>query len=258
MCKKLVALMLVLVFVGVASAADILVGEWKFDNDLTTNTGAAAPLGDGTLSGAANVTGGVLYNPGAPGDLMTVGGGRDPVKEPPTWADLDVFRLEFDIDVTGNDSWVEPAEKQIPGSSSSADSDWLLEMNGPVNNKQLMFRPIYIGGGSTPEGYVDVTIDMSGGMHRVEIVRDVTHDGQDSVVGQIWVDGNLIGEAIGSAGTGSQEMYRGGTIQFAGGEKYPGDSGPCSMDNIELWEIPEPATIALLGLGGLALIRRKR
>jgi len=39
--------------------------------------------------------------------------------------------------------------------------------------------------------------------------------------------------------------------------KYSGYCGP-ALDNVSVVEIPEPATMALLGLGALSLIRRKR
>ena len=49
----------------------------------------------------------------------------------------------------------------------------------------------------------------------------------------------------------------GNAFHFGGVGKYAGESGPVDIDNVT-FSVPEPATIALLGLGAFALVRKRR
>ena len=69
------------------------------------------------------------------------------------------------------------------------------------------------------------------------------------VYDEIWIhcDGIVDVDVIGGPGN-----YGGGTYDIYG-NPYEGGFG-----SVTIWQLPEPMTLTLLGLGGLALIRRRK
>ena len=119
--RKLVTLMLVLAISGYASA---FIGEVIVDHDFEpatplANAGTAGAAADGTLYVNAAIVagnGGQVLDIPAPakdGSTMLIGGGRNPSKDPPTWADVEYVAIDFDVLL--NDAYSgcnEPTDKQ--------------------------------------------------------------------------------------------------------------------------------------------------
>lgn len=264
--KKRISLLLVLVFAGSASAT--LVGFWDFEPDgQPINKGAAAPLGNGPvgpiglnleiLPGVGKDGSYGLVNTGPSSTGMNVGGGSDwtQVSAGNNYNALNLmigdFSVEFDISrddaYTG---WNEPVSKYNVG---AARSDWLMEMVGPTNDCQIIWKSCYSPTLVSPTIYYG-GVDLTGGFHHIIGNRIVDAGGVKS---ELWIDGNLVSSTY---LPGLVIAVNGGDIELGGNSKYPGDSGPAVYDNFGIHDeaIPEPATIGLLGLGVLGMIRRKR
>lgn len=65
------------------------------------------------------------------------------------------------------------------------------------------------------------------------------------------VDGN---SATGSLGDSSIDGW---AFEFEPGD-FAGEGGPIYIDNFVAWQVPAPGAIMLIGLGGLAALRRRR
>ena len=77
----------------------------------------------------------------------------------------------------------------------------------------------------------------------------LTYDAGTGMV-QLSADGTNLGDPFAPAGTGSDNLYWMNGSSSAQGAFY--------WNHLSLTEIPEPATLCLFGLGGLALLRRRR
>ena len=72
-----------------------------------------------------------------------------------------------------------------------------------------------------------------------------------------------VGSNIGSfneGGGGSSDVFNafGLVVRGAGSDNPALITGLCTFDNLTYTVVPEPSTLALLGLGGLALLIRRR
>jgi hypothetical protein len=116
---------------------------------------------------------------------------------------------------------------------------------------QAMIR--HDGGTGTGIDYRDggSYIDIDAGVadvdewHTYAFVVDYTNQQYD-----IYVDGGLVAADAGFRATGYDHS---GSFRILGG--YPSSDSKVMVDNINV--VPEPITIALLGLGGVMLRRRK-
>ena len=259
MFRRFLVLVLVLGLAGSASAS--LVGYWALDGDATDSSGngndgaingSVAPAADrfGNLSGAMSFAGG--------------GGDNIDVGNPPefnltgamtitAWVYLDSTsdnhgrrnaRILGKMDGGGQRSWSTGIEKNVAGidfpatiqvSSNGGDVIGLHEPSLPLD-QWVHFAGVYTPGTSL----------------------------------EVYIDGDLAG--IRTTDIPASQYSANGHSVLIGHRPACGDCGWYgALDEVRLYDealteaqieavmaIPEPATILMLGLGGLALIRRKR
>jgi len=304
MCKKLFLLALVLCVAGQASAG--LVAYYDFatvNKGVTPNVASGVNVeglaaGDGAVTGAAVIAGGVLdvgyAIVGTPGGYIgKVAGAGDGV----TVADSTAFDFTKAVTLTANvyiddtylEAWFggwatghwEYSWGQIVQKGSNGGS-WRLERN--VND--ISGGPVI--GGSAHEAQAGAVIDptysgSTGGSHSTWGWHNVamTYDGTNVTM---YLDGvagapvaqtgdidiaNTYDVTIGFSGQLDRLQWIGqiddvsiwgdAVVTAAGAVRLAAGDSPNDLVKDTDWvEIPEPATICLLGLGGLALLRRKR
>ena len=116
---------------------------------------------------------------------------------------------------------------------------WGTENSGAVNVQLL-------GTGSNTQELGVTTDDYA--------LYEVTYDG-DTNEAQLYVNGSTVGNGV-------LPMIDGGTniITWGSGAStgHPAGEGNFSLLNLDINNIPEPASLALIGFGGLALLARRR
>jgi hypothetical protein len=287
MCRKLLCLVALLAFVSVASAQTTI-------DDFESYWGTPAmvsPLGPWSTGGAAG-SGGTMVLGGVPmaGANMdwswTIGGGwADPAN--PTNYDSVGGNSGIYMDIPAYDitpNTLIHMSLKVPASSELPYGEYLIEYNGDawaqtwipswksgaqwwIQNEQIPAICWDDGWGYDPyvPGNVDYSLQprLTRGGDWLEIVIDA----------DMWVTwGAPLADidALTSIGVVAFSDQRPADTSGASGDFKIGTDGTSAVwpkgphagqllvDNIWFEEVPEPMTIGLLGLGGLALIRRKR
>jgi len=249
--KLLVVLTLILVAGFVSNASAGLVAEWKFSE------GAGNVVAD---SVAGNNGGLLNWNGAATGSWVTVDG-----------------RTGYNFNKT--DSMNTPVAA-LSAVTNQIDMKFWMLMN-TNNPDEMPFNQVFgTGGGGTVymgisynpyvgantatvclgQGWADQTwMDLSdvyndGKWHEYEFVKDATL-GANSYI-KLYLDGALMAQVMGT----TSPINAGGMYKFdIGSSIWGGTSSNVALSDVRISNtiIPEPATMALLGLGGLALLRRR-
>jgi hypothetical protein len=277
MCKKLFVLALVLGLASFASAG--LLSNYEFPEAAGTNggstTGDSGPRAvPGTLMGSATIIAddgslATASNGKAGGQVLSLNGTTDYVN----------------IGGAGSSGWADhcvwpcgtsPAERSVgtwyKGNDYYATDSW-KEVTAEGGNWDMMLGYGRFSMGWWHVGQISVFADDvglgDGNWHQLTATLQLSPDGVAPGYMRLFVDGWLVrtvthyatsqgswvGPRIGNGSAGwTEERFLTGELD----QVYYTDDLMGTAEIKALTGIPEPATIALLGLGALALIRRKR
>ena len=243
--KKLIVLLLV---VGLASASQAaVVADCRFDDiapgavaDLTQMTDFGGAGNHGTIHGAGTAA-------LAPGGTTAVymGGANTTYGEiVEAWG---LGQGDFTIEVIAD--FTTPARGSVVAIWDTSVSYWSMEQESGLN---LLFQP---GPGSDAGfGVGDYTLRTQPvetaitGWHTMKVVVDM------GVSATLYLDGVFQESTADTWGPGSMDgILRVGLTPWASHLPFEG-----LVDRVTIWDVPEPMTIALLGLGGLLIRRRRR
>jgi len=260
MCRRVFVLVLVLGLAGHASAD--LVGYWPLDGDAADLSGNGL---DGTINGDVAPTADRFGNPS--GAMSFAGGGSDriDVGDPPefnltgamtlaAWVYLDSTsdvhggrnaRVISKMDGGGRRSWSLNIEKSVGGVPFPGTLQVASDGNTVISLNDTETLPL------------DQWLHMAGVYKPGEAM-------------ELYLNGEL--QVINTTDIPASQHSDNGTSVFIGNRPACGDCGWYgALDEVRIYNealtqaqvqavmaIPEPATMLMLGLGGLALIRRNR
>ena len=260
MCRKLLLLIMVLGFVGSVQAA--LVHEWNFNDNLSDTSGSG---NHGTLTGTASYVSPVDDWNGGTGKALYLNGSTrvdDPTASNLPIASTGIYSIR-------SPSYSENAYVTFEGGDAY---DWKNAAGfgryvaGDGRFMVTRWTNLYFSGYGCDVGTsFYFAIDTSWHM----ITATHWQNSADPVRGNttMYADNVQVGQSIGATPSVTVGQVSVGWYSRTGANYWVGKiddftiyTGVLTSGEMDtLYErIPEPATIALLGLGGLVLLRRKR
>ncbi|MEM8783715.1 MAG: PEP-CTERM sorting domain-containing protein [Planctomycetota bacterium] len=248
--------------VGVASAlsmgsagATVIVDEDFESYADTAALGGVWALSDGTLDTALGNPGNSLSHPGTSGSFS--GGNTNSLsfaEVAPTGTDFLAFSVDIYDDGTSSN------KRTTAGLRRASPAGNLLELGMYNAPSHYAYRVILFGSGDPSWAAFENLVDDAGepientpveGWHTflaeisetsIELTLDLNGDGNINATASVPISPVDLGFDI---------------VRLGGPSDLSSAGGGANFDNVSLTLVPEPATAALLGLGGLAMLRRR-
>lgn len=233
----------VMAFATSANAAVIFEDDFESYADTAAMQAVWGAAGLGTLDNALGNPGQSMAHPGGADNIVTV-----PVQQASAGNPL-VYTADIYDDGTS-------ANKRMTAGLRFSGVANLLEMgmyNSPSHYavRAVLPGPNWAAFTLTDDGGNPINNEPVQGWHRFQLVHDGSNATFTVDLGSTGIiNGTLVLPAVWNA-NGVDSIRLGGPSSLSS----PG--GGANFDNVKLEIVPEPATLALMGLGGIAMLRRR-